>query len=342
MVLRFNIRRLKGLVWLACTLALLWAGWTFFEIYTAKSEGAFAARTPLYFRGLVQPEDESRTGRQPKAFYPESRYRALWETLVDGSIRPKDGPPDEVPLPEVEQKPKLPELESIVSIGVILASSTPGQSFIALNYQQPGNPPGGAQAAPTGKASRLHLSEGDPLRPPYDAPPYNGRVVSIEPQQVVFRWGDEDVVVTPKLESTGEGIPLSVWSPNQADDLTAGIDEAPEVTTQLGPGTWIVGNRDLDRARENPQTFLEQELRVRTVTPRDGERTTLELTDVPDGSLAKQFGLAPKDRLISVNGVPMSSLSSAIHWFKQNSDLPVYEIVYETLGQQKTLTFVVK
>ena len=343
--MRFNIRRMKALVWVLCLLALAMAGWTFFEIYSAKTEGEFAPRTGQYFLGLVQPPDESKAARKAKPFYPEERYKALWEARVDGSVRPKPGPDaggsqgGEIP----QAAPKLPDLGSIVSIASIVWSAAGEDRFIAVTYQQPGAPTGGAApVTDSGKVSQLHLSEGDPLKPPYDTSPYNGRVVSIGMQEVVFRWGEEDVKITPKLQSDGEGIPISQWSPKEAEDLAAEFPAAPESTTQVRPGTWVLGTRDIDAARQDPQAFLEQQLRVRTVTPKDGQRTLLELTDVPDGSLAKQFGFAPKDKIISVNGVPMSSLSSAINWYKQNPDLPVYDIVYESLGQQKTLTIVVK
>jgi C-terminal processing protease CtpA/Prc len=111
---------------------------------------------------------------------------------------------------------------------------------------------------------------------------------------------------------------------------------------QVAPGEWVIGSRDIEKVRVDPQRFLAEELNVRTVTMPKGERTQLEINHVEDGSLAATYGARKGDRIISVNGIPMSSIAGAINWFKQNSDLPTYVVVFERSGQEQSLTIHVK
>jgi hypothetical protein len=66
----------------------------------------------------------------------------------------------------------------------------------------------------------------------------------------------------------------------------------------------VIGTDDIARIQGDPQAFLAEELKVRTVTPPNGGRSSLEvLEDPPAGSLAAAYGVKAKDRLISVNGI---------------------------------------
>ena len=71
MQLRVNIRKLKQIVWLLCALTFMGAGWTFFDIYTAKERGDYSARKGSVFEDLLKKHvnDQARV-RQPKGFYP--------------------------------------------------------------------------------------------------------------------------------------------------------------------------------------------------------------------------------------------------------------------------------
>jgi hypothetical protein len=121
------------------------------------------------------------------------------------------------------------------------------------------------------------------------------------------------------------------------------VQAAPAQSQQLSPGKWLIGTDDIGRIQKDPQAFLATELSVRTITPPGGGHSFLEvLEDPPPGSLAAAYGVKAKDRLISVNGIPLHSLSAAANWFKANDDLHEYNIVYERAGQQYTTTVYVK
>ncbi len=335
MQLRVNIRKLKQLVWLVCVLTFVYAGWTFFDIYTAKERGDYSARKGTVFEELLRKHvnDQARD-RHPKGFYEQARYEALWTARTDGSRKP---PPEQPKPTEVEAPKKVVEpLDTIVGISLVLYSVDPVERFVAITYLAD------ARTAPEGKATRLHLSEGDPLMPPYDKEPYFGSVKSIGLQAVTFTWGEGETTLTPRLGTSGEDKPLDQFRVAERVDPTASITEAPDESIEVQPRVWVMGKRDLTRLREDPQRFMEEDINVRTITATGGGRTQIEITEVKQGSLAEKYGAKVGDRIISVNEIPMSSIAGAINWAKANPDLPEYRVVYERAGQQYTWTFHVK
>jgi hypothetical protein len=353
MQFRVNIRRLKQLIWVLCALTFAFAGYKFYEIYTAKSAGKYNAQGLEHFEKLFKLRvSESRLVAKGKPdFYTKDRFEKLWEALVDGSVRVVDKPDDQAKAAPVEPEFVVPKLDTIVDLGLVVDSSNPVERFIAITYLDGGKAgaPGAGAAAPggagmEGKVNRLHLSEGDPLKPPYDAAPYNGKVLRIGLQEVAFQWGKvgEEVTLTPGLGTDGGGVTQALFKIDPKEDPTADIVAAPPESQQVEPDHWVLGSNDLTKMKDDPQAFLSQQLNVRTVTAPDGGRTQLEITEVKEDSLAAKFGAQPGDKIISVNGFPMSSLSAAINWAKANPDLPSYVVVYESKGQLKTLTFHVK
>lgn len=346
MPLRLDIRKLKASIWVASAGTFVFAGWTFYDIFTLKQQKHYEPRRRDFFVQQVLRANV-RQGSEPRQtdFYKEEDYSATWSARIDGSVAQAAVDPALAGPPPEPAKPQLKPLDSVVKVDLILWAPQPELRFAAVGYtegQGPAAPVGGAAAtvAEGSKEILLHLSEGDPLKAPYDAPPYNGRIVRIDPQEVVIHWGDEDVILTPKLGADGAGQPNRIFSVPEVPDVVAGR-EAPAETEQVQPGHWILGTLDRERAGREPQKFLDEQLRLRTVTPAGGGRSALELTQDPEpGSLAAKFGAKKGDRLISVNGVPMSSISSAINWFKQNSGLPTYVVVYEPsgTGKQETIT----
>jgi len=364
MVVRINIRRVKALVWLASTATFVFAGWTFYDIFTQKQKKHYENRPRDFFvQQVLKANVRDQSGPTQKPFYEKERYEKLWDTLVNGEIRVVEHT-GESAGPVVPPKPEAPPIDTVVDVGLILWAPEPESRFVAITYKTPGAPaaatagtapgatPGAAAAAASaggtisdGKELRLHLSEGDPLKPPFDSQPYNGKVLRIDQQVVTFQWGEGEATITPGLGAGGSGVPLSMWTIPSPEDVAAGVTERPETTTQLETGHWLMGRKDIAQANENPQRFLDEQINIRTVSPASGGHSSLELTeDPPPGSLAAQFGAKKGDKIISVNGIPMSSKASAINWFKQNSDLATYVIVYEPAGtgKQETLTIHVK
>jgi len=331
MHVRVNIRRVKQVVWLLCVATFAFAGWTFFDIYTSKERGDFTARKGAVFEEVLRRHvnDQARD-RKPKGFYPQERYVKLWEARVDGSRKPVVEATDTLAAPEPERV--VPDLATILDISLIMYATDPVERFVAITYKAD------AKTEPEGKVSRLHLSEGDPLAPPYDADIYNGMVKSIGLQEVTFRWGKGEVTLTPKLGAEGNQKPINQFDVAEKVDPTADIKQEPDDSIEVQPRVWVLGKKDRSRMEADPQRFIEEDINVRTITAAGGGRTQIEITQVAQGSMAEKFGAKAGDKIISVNEIPMSSLASAINWFKANSNLPEYRIVYERAGQVQTWT----
>src|SRR5262245_37574865 len=346
MLLRVNIRKIKALIWLASAGIVVFAGWTFYDIFTMKQQKHYEHRSRDYFiTDVLKANVHEQVGSTKKPFYPQAEYEKIWDTYIDGTLRPPPKGPEDVVVDKPPEEKPVPAIDTIVDIGLVLWAPQPELRFVALNYKAGGGaaaaaPAGGASATVT-KESRLHLSEGDPLKPPYDSAPYNGKVLHIDEQEVTFQWGKGEAKVTPGLGVSGPAPPLKLWSVPEQQDVAADMP-APQKTTLITPGNWLMGTDDLEHIRKEPQAFMDQNLHVRTVTPASGGHSSLEITEDPaPDSLAAQFGAKKGDKLISVNGIPMSSLSGAMNWFKQNSDLPEYVVVYEPAGTGKQETVVI-
>lgn len=338
MQLRVNIRKLKQSLWLLGVLAFAYAGWTFYDIYSAKQAGDYTARKLKVFEEILKRDiDEASRGKHRLVGYQADRYEKLWQAFVNGEVR--KGLEEELPPGEVEPPAVVvPELSTIVDVAAVLYSEEPLGRFVALTYKDEAG-----AAAQTGKLRRLHLSEGDPLKAPYDAPPYNGHVKSISMQEVQFQWGEGEVTLTPQLGTGGKGLPFNQFAVAERDDPLKTVEVAPAKSQLLSPGKWVIGTDDIGRIQGDPQAFLATELNVRTITPPSGGHSSLEvMEDPPPGSLAAAYGVKAKDRLISVNGIPLNSLSAAANWFKSNDNLHEYNIVYERAGQQYTTTVYAK
>jgi membrane-associated protease RseP (regulator of RpoE activity) len=347
MQIRINIRKTKGLIWLLGAGALVLAGWTFWDIYTQKQDKKYDARSSKFFHDELNQNVVAQPVSTRKPFYSKDDYEKLWDCLIDGSVRPPVVPvgPEVAP---VQAKPKAPPIDTIVQVGLIVWSPEPAERIAAVSYKSGGGaapapaPAAGVAAAAAGtvpsKERLLHLSEGDPLEPPYDGEPYNGKVLTIDEQEVTFQWGEGQATITPKLGKDGNGKPVRLFDvPAPEEDPAAALTEVPAETKELTKGHWIIGTKDRERANKDLKVFLDQELSVRTVTPSGGGRSSLELTDVQPNSLAAQFGAQKGDRIISVNGIPMNSYSGAVNWFKQNSNESQYVVVYERNGKQDSV-----
>ncbi len=328
-----NIRRLKSLLWFTVVLALALAGYTFWDIFQGKKAQRYEAKDPQYFEDLLFSEhDDRRTYQMGPTSYAEADYEQIWLARVDGSVPPR--PEEELQRNQQRkepEKPKAPPIDSVLEVGMLVWSVDPLNRLVAVEYVQdaPGLP------ADVSKLRRLHLTEGEPLKSPYDREPYNGRVVRIDPQEVVFHWGEGEVTVSPGLDSAGDGMPVDRVTFATTVDLSAEFDSWPEQTTRRDDGSFVVGSQDLEQFAGGGEA-LQQQLRARSITPTGGGRSFLELTEVEPGSMPSRFGFQTGDRILSVNGHPMSSMAEAIAWGKAHPNEPQYTVVWERAGKQQT------
>lgn len=336
--MRINIRQVKVLIWVLCVVALGTAGWAFWTVYEkTKIERAYEPPPPSRYSNLLKAQ----VVENPEPIvigYDEARQSAVWESIVDGSLRPKPKQPGEGDGGDkpVVTTPKIKPIDQVLEVGLIVHSGDPLARFAAIEYLPTANVQRNA------KAARMYLTEGSVLDAPYDADPYFGEIVAIGPQRVVFSWGGEERSVTPKLGVGGDDVPLADFRIAAADDPRGDLEEWPEETQirtdSQGRKQVLLGTSVVERIRTDPQQHVLEDIRTRPFTPAGGGQTQLELTSVEEGSVAEEAGFDDGDKIISVNGVPMSSIASAINWYKANPDEPSYTIVFQRYGKIETIT----
>lgn len=352
MALRINIRKTKGLLWLGCLAALGYAGWSFYEIYEWDRTGKYKARSHAEIRGILESQQEASDAPQKQTFYPEKARKALWGARIDGSLPPPPVTQDDLDRIK-DQKPvkePLKALDQVLEINLIVWSPDASSRLIEVTYLEDKQGGGGSVAgravtgssASVSKENRMHLAEGELLRGEWGEGRYNGRVLAIGPQEARFHWGEDEATLTPQLGVSGQGTPASEFDIPVEIDLVAALDEAPETTITLDDGSFVMGQDHLERIKNDGQSIFEQEVTVRTVTQPDRAHSFIELVNVQSGSVLDSYGFQSGDKIISVNGIPMPSLASAINWGKANSNLPSYTVVYERLGKQYTAVVHVK
>ncbi len=334
MQFRLNIRKVKGLVWLACVGVLALDGLSFWDVYKKKKiDNAYDIPSSAHYEALLRQRiEEDREGARDTAIYDEERRESMWNSLVDGSIREIETERIDT-VAEVAPQFTLPDLDQILKVTLIVYSPDMLSRFAAIEYLP------GSAVEPAGKERRLHLTEGTLLSAPYGEEPYGGAVESIGLQEVVFMWGGEEVSVAPGLGSDGNAPQLKDFKVLSIENPLAGVDEPPEETLELSPGQFVLGTRHLTELRTNPQRHLIDELGVRPITPSGGGRTVLELAFIPEGSILDELGAEEGDRLISVNGIPMPSVAAAVNWATQNPGVTTYVIEFERAGKIQTMTF---
>lgn len=331
-----NLRKLKTLLWTLCFLALLGAGYTFYDIYRGKKDQRYSARSASYFHELIKSKvGEVEAMSSGQVYYTPERYEGLWLARIDGSLPPVPEAPDaEGDKAAAEAAFVLAPIDSVIKVGMILYSNDSLDRFVSISYKDPAG-----QLGQIGKVVRLHISEGQPLKSPYDVAPYFGKLLAITQQTATFQWGEDEVVVTPGLGFEGDQGPIADFMISDVDDPTSELDGVPEETIALGPGMWVIGTNDIDYIQENGAEMLQEELTLRTIPPKkEGERSRLELTHVEPGSLVARLGFASGDRIISVNGIPMVSQAAAVNWYRANSDAHAYYVVYQRRGAMKSMT----
>jgi len=333
---RLNIRQLKTFIWVACLGLFAYDGWTFFEIYQKKEGKEYAPRAGELFGDMlhsrVEEAPQVTTGQQ----HDKDRYEKLWLALVEGSdpnyVEPEAVAGTDKP---VEVKPTLKAIEDVVEVSLVFYSPDPLSRFVALTYLGDDDP-----RAADGKQRRLHLREGEALKAPYDEAPYNAVIKEITEQQVVFNWGDEDAVLDPGLgRADRPSVPLKDFEiPLAGANPAEAYDAPPDDSVYVEEGVWVMGTNDLDDLAANAGDMLGNQVKIRSRTPSQGERSVLEITSVDENSLVFKYGGRAGDKIISVNGFPMTSTAAAVNWFKANDNLPSYVVKYERQGQTKTTT----
>lgn len=100
-------------------------------------------------------------------------------------------------------------------------------------------------------------------------------------------------------------------------------------------GVWWIANDELLDLKDSYESHI-NEVQVRPVyNPQTGGYEGLQLTQVPEQSLASRRGFKTGDRVISINGVSVNSVADVRNYLTSNKNLPQYDVVFERDGVQQ-------
>lgn len=282
-----------------------------------------------------------------------------YENLRNLNVTGKEPPKVEDPTASATPKSlDLKKVEEVLSIKYIVSGNTANDSAVAIKYKDepdtppPPPPPAGGSATVSSGPAPVRILEGflrvgDSLKTPYNAAPYNGKVLNIYDYGAELSWGDGKVIVLPTEMPKNRDPVKKMWDNGGAG---SGVDVVGDSATRVqrnkeskplddkSDNDWYIGTDELARFDTEGEALLgEIELGVTMVKSENRQR--LALKKVPEGSLAYQRGFREEDVLRSINGEEMSSKSAIVDYFKNNQQLTSYKIEIERRGSKLTKTF---
>jgi len=332
MFFRMSVRRSKALAWTLNILIIFGISFLFLVIYKEKEEGKFRSTDPnLFINRLKQGEERQDSGGSRKIDIND--YAALWKAPISGIKKQVEeaGPTEETI--QVTDDP----ISDVVQVMVILKASNPEDSRVRLFY-----PKSGADAEKPFKLD-IWSKEGDPLKPPYDAHPFNGKVLRIEEDQVIFSYRGQEEALSPEFVNPRSAQEVAAGAPGASgipEEVQEKFAEPPEETVEIKPGQFYLSRKE----REYWNKDWEQELKSTPVAAIKNKRTgktQLTLTSVPEDSMAAKRGFMKNDVLLSINGVPVHTKASAINYFKEHPGEGTYVVEVLRNGRPVSKTFYV-
>jgi len=312
-------------------LAVLCIMFVFVTIFKKKRAGEFTRRPTEVFK---ERRDSAITAdrKGPSSRQDINRYSSLWRARIDGS-RSRD--PNEL----VEESTKfVPGNETIGEIlevtGIVNSAKAPVESKARLKYLKEINDEKVLWR-------ELWSQEGDSLKVPYSDPPYSGKVVKIEESKVTFTWFGEEVSLKPnEFKSAGsedleEG---SEDSPIARDPTERYRRKPPSETEEYEPGHYALSRKEYKEINENYEAILRNVSIASYTNPETGKKS-VKLSSVDKKSLVYKRGFRSQDVLISINGIPCSTKSAAVNYFKQHPNEGKYVIEIERMGRRVFKTF---
>ena len=115
----------------------------------------------------------------------------------------------------------------------------------------------------------------------------------------------------------------------------------PDITESFeeSPGTWVIAPDEVVMVRENMSKLIE-DLKPKSVyNPEKREYEGIEMTNVPEESLAHKRGFIAGDVIISINGQTVRSVTDVKNYVRNNKNLPQYVVVFDRNGRRQTRTF---
>ncbi len=276
-----------------------------------------------------------------------TKARVIYELNITGKEPPKpieDGPGSQ---PVASEKP----LEDVINVMLLFWALDPAKRCAKISYDEDAT----AIAAPSAPAvpgkrdvpDRLDYYRviGDKLRAPYDAAPYNAKIVDITKEGVVCDWFGKQVTVKPTtINTTGIEKPPPRTLPGLNDVADPNAPPPPDAEAlredrALGTHGWFIGTTTRDIVEKDYEKLLDRIELAPDVDPKNRGRIRLKISKLPDDHLAAQKGFEVGDVIRKVNGQDVSSKASLANYIKENPGLSSYSIEIERRGSTITKEF---
>jgi len=328
-----NVRKTKGILWMLNGLAVVGILFVLVTIVKKDRAGEFRSRSSEVFKKKLLSEITANSHGTTR-IRDINKYSALWKARIDGSPRKdlsKGG--------DTEPKPLVPENEPIGNVleitMLVYAPKDSHESKVCLHYLKEGE-----VKEVKSIRKKLWSREGDPLSPPYDAPPSKGKILKIEESRVVFSWFGKETALEPKSFVSPADAAMGKTKDHTFphDPLKKYRKRPPKETLEVKPGEYALSRKEYRLVTEGYDQILKKVSLATYRNPKTGKES-IKLGSVGKDSIVARRGFSTGDILISINGIPVSSKAGAINYFKQHPHEGKYTIEIERMGRRVYKTF---
>lgn len=332
-----NVTHLKGLTWalaVALTAGLFWYVLTFF-LGVKTREQLFDGDKA---RELLN-EDYTTEGPKVDVVALADVQRTFQQLNWTGKEAPPASPEPSPELPKELPKTPVADLIQVHFIQEDLDRPENSQAFFVYRDS--------AKLSSAPKTG-LFLLPGDRLAEPHTY----ARVQSIDGDEgiITFVFDDEsrpaESVQAPRFDVEGQIAPVGPDGPilPQQIALQAFDGPRPPVSRQtqlVGKDRFALGTEDMFLIADDYPAIVAREVRHRRHRdPKTGKYDGIELQEVQPGGTVSRHGGASGDIIKSINGHPVTSVSEAITFVKNNKEkYSSWEVVVENKGQERTVIY---
>ena len=170
---------------------------------------------------------------------------------------------------------------------------------------------------------------------------YGMTLIEVSEEAAVFERNGEQTLVYLDGGQSSQSLRIAEKPDDKETPTVNGDDAASSGMGDIGTDTWL--SREFERTvteerltKEMPVILSETGLSPRAD---GGESQGLQITHLPDGTLLSEIGLLPGDVLLSVNDVPLTSMSALTGLFPRLRSESEIRLIVERQGQTLGLEY---
>ncbi len=346
--MRLKVQTLRTLLWLGNLLVIVAIAVLLGQAYMAtKGKGKKKVSAYLPPERIEEAMKAEASIKQQEASGEQAwpTYDSCYLLNVTGKEPP---PPPTIDEPD-EALPNLKPITEVIRVDMFVVGGDGG--YASIRYIEDGHlgvPPTTSSATPAavpGRRSPVNRAEefvrpGSDLRPPYDKPPFLGKVLEITPKGVRVSWGGRDDIYVVPDQFDRAGTPAPRTMPGLDNDPASDAEiashrEKNRASRKIKDHAWFIGSDEMTKLESEHEEIL-KEVGIGVTMTRDHDanepRAVLKLTKVPSDSLVAERGFEVGDILHSINGEPISSKFAAIQYFKQHKNVSTFNVEIERRG----------